>query len=320
MNKTKIILLSLNLIVFSQLHGQSYVFDQFVLNNYLINPAISGIENYIDIQVIRRAQWKNVEGAPSVSALSMHMPINGSNNTEGFIETKPDNWQKDKNSAFNYSKVKPHHGIGFQVLFDEIGPFSSQEYNISYAYHLTITRDINLALGIAPGINKTELNTAKISSSVLGDPAITNYENKLSPQLNLGGWIYSRSFYFGASMFSEFESSEQPSSYMFTGGIKLLYQSIVFKPYTIWRISNKELSYDLGIQTTWNSVVWMGLNYRSVSDLLAFVGFNANAMLSISYLWSAGFSESITNDGNTQEISLQIRLRNRDKVNCPTYF
>ncbi|MCP4459888.1 MAG: type IX secretion system membrane protein PorP/SprF [Cytophagales bacterium] len=319
MKKINIICLFLNLIVFSQLYGQSYVFDQFVLNNYLINPAISGIENYVDIQVIRRAQWKNVEGAPTVNALSMHMPISN-DNVEGFIETKPENWRKNKNGIYNYSKVEPHHGIGFQVLFDEIGPFSSQVYSISYAYHLTITGDVNLALGIATGINKIELNTAKISSSVVNDPAVTSHESKLSPQLNFGGWLYSKSVYFGASMFSEFKSSEQVRSYMFTGGIRLPYQSIVFKPYTILRISNKELSYDLGIQTTWNSVVWLGVNYRSVSDLLAFVGFNANAMLSVSYLWSTGFSESITNDGNTQEISLQIRLRNREKVNCQTYY
>ena len=54
-------------------------YSNFALNNYLQNPAITGIEDYTDIKLGFRNQWVGIEGAPRTYYFSAHMPINKKN-------------------------------------------------------------------------------------------------------------------------------------------------------------------------------------------------------------------------------------------------
>ena len=50
-------------------------YTQYVLNNYILNPALSGIENYTDIKLSLRNQWTGINGAPVTSYVSVHAPV-----------------------------------------------------------------------------------------------------------------------------------------------------------------------------------------------------------------------------------------------------
>ena len=50
-------------------------YTQYVLNQYIINPAISGIENYVDVKISARDQWVGLSGAPKTSYLTIHAPL-----------------------------------------------------------------------------------------------------------------------------------------------------------------------------------------------------------------------------------------------------
>src|ERR1044071_4167584 len=50
-------------------------YTQYILNNYILNPAISGIENYTDLKVSARDQWVGLDGAPRTAYLTIHMPL-----------------------------------------------------------------------------------------------------------------------------------------------------------------------------------------------------------------------------------------------------
>src|SRR5262245_24321018 len=54
---------------------QKPIYTQYILNNYIINPAISGIENYTDIKISHRNQWVGINGAPVTTYLSVQGPI-----------------------------------------------------------------------------------------------------------------------------------------------------------------------------------------------------------------------------------------------------
>ncbi len=51
-------------------------YTQYILNNYILNPAVSGIENYTDIKASYRNQWVGIEGHPVTSYITIHAPIN----------------------------------------------------------------------------------------------------------------------------------------------------------------------------------------------------------------------------------------------------
>ena len=50
-------------------------YTQYILNNYILNPALSGIENYTDVKMSVRDQWVGLNGAPKTMYLSVHKPI-----------------------------------------------------------------------------------------------------------------------------------------------------------------------------------------------------------------------------------------------------
>src|SRR6476620_7170662 len=50
-------------------------YTQYILNQYIINPALTGIENYVDIKVSHRQQWVGLQDAPVTTYLTIHGPI-----------------------------------------------------------------------------------------------------------------------------------------------------------------------------------------------------------------------------------------------------
>ena len=66
-------------------------YSQYMLNNYLLNPALTGIEDYADVRFGHRQQWVGLEGAPVTYYVSAHMPV-GKASYPG-PEPGPGHWQ-----------------------------------------------------------------------------------------------------------------------------------------------------------------------------------------------------------------------------------
>jgi len=50
-------------------------YTQYVMNGYILNPAITGIENYTDVKISHRHQWVGLQDAPVTTYLTIHKPI-----------------------------------------------------------------------------------------------------------------------------------------------------------------------------------------------------------------------------------------------------
>src|SRR5689334_25103516 len=88
-------------------------YTQYVLNNYILNPALSGIENYTDIKISARDQWVGLNGAPRTAYLTVHTPI-GKKDFKGTATSVPMEGENPRGSAYwqSYEASEPHHGIG----------------------------------------------------------------------------------------------------------------------------------------------------------------------------------------------------------------
>src|SRR5882757_2182802 len=64
-------------------------YTQYVLNNLLINPAVTGIENYIDVKTGYRSQWTGLQGAPVTNYITINAPL-GSDFIEGDATAFPE--------------------------------------------------------------------------------------------------------------------------------------------------------------------------------------------------------------------------------------
>ncbi|TMI98102.1 MAG: type IX secretion system membrane protein PorP/SprF, partial [Bacteroidetes bacterium] len=71
-------ILTISVFSFMMLFGRAQQkphYTQYVLNQYILNPAISGIENYTDIKISARDQWVGLTGSPKTSYITIHAPI-----------------------------------------------------------------------------------------------------------------------------------------------------------------------------------------------------------------------------------------------------
>jgi len=92
-------------------------FTQYMINDYVFNPAIAGIESSYQMKTNIRNQWVGVTDAPRTTVLSI------------------------------YGKYKDSNvGLGGVVFSDQVGPTSRTGLSLSYAYHFSLTD--NMKIGV----------------------------------------------------------------------------------------------------------------------------------------------------------------------------
>jgi hypothetical protein len=50
-------------------------YTQYILNNYILNPALSGIENYTNLKMSYRNQWTAIDGAPETVYFTINTQV-----------------------------------------------------------------------------------------------------------------------------------------------------------------------------------------------------------------------------------------------------
>src|SRR5476649_1528771 len=101
-------------------------YTQYVFNNFLLNPAVAGIENYTDMKAGYRSQWSGLQGAPVTSYLTINAPL-GKDFIEGDATAFPANGGDNPSSRSytrDYMAAEPHHGIGLMLVTDQAGPIT----------------------------------------------------------------------------------------------------------------------------------------------------------------------------------------------------
>src|SRR5690606_42139659 len=87
----------------------------YMANNFILNPAVAGIEDYTDVKLSYRAQWVGIEDAPVTAYATIHGLI--ASDLEG-----------------------RRHGLGGAVVLDKTGPTQRFSGTAAYAFHLPVSR------------------------------------------------------------------------------------------------------------------------------------------------------------------------------------
>ena len=182
-------------------------YTQYILNNYILNPALSGIENYTDLKLSTRDQWVGLNGAPKTMYLSVQAPIGKKDyrTTSTSFQVPGDN-PRGRNYWENYTAADPHHGVGLTVINDKTGSFNRFTANATYAYHLGLSPTTNLSAGFSAGITNISIDRTKHDFTGDGypfDPAtgasLSGELNRLRPDIGFGMWLYSKNYFIGLS-------------------------------------------------------------------------------------------------------------------------
>lgn len=308
-------------------------YTQYILNQYVLNPALTGIENYTDIRISHRNQWAGLSGAPQTTYLTAHMPIGKKDyRTTATSAGIPG---LSNNVAYR-SAAKPHHGIGIQVVNDESGPLSTVNALVTYAYHIGITDKLTLSTGFGAGINRLNLNVSMLDfNSSETDPVTSNgqYFNSTKPDLSSGLFLYSNRFFAGISALqiipsslniTETSVSENQDGFSVphlfgTAGYRFnlnndfnLITSMLVK-----YVSPAPVSIDANAKFQYRNLLWVGAGYRLNDGFSGMVGLNISPALSLGYSYDSRTASLLSGGVRTHEIVIGFNLGNKYNEGCP---
>jgi type IX secretion system PorP/SprF family membrane protein len=309
-------------------------YTQYILNNYILNPALSGIENYTDVKLSARDQWVGLNGAPTTFYFTIHGPI-GKEDYKTTATSFDMNGENPRGSSYwqDYEASKPHHGIGFSVISDKTGLYQHLTANISYAYHIGISPRTNIAAGFSGGIAQVSYDRSKSTPVDPNDPALGDYNgnvHRVVPDLNAGIWIYSADYFIGLAAqqvipqqveFSDVTGFKLIPHYFISTGYRfLLTEDINALPSVMMKFipgSANKTQFDVNVKLQFRDQLWAGGSYR-VQD-----GYAVMAGLKISSNFNAGYSYDFTTtrlntvSSGTHEIIIGFLLGNRYDDTCP---
>ncbi|HEY4194498.1 MAG TPA: PorP/SprF family type IX secretion system membrane protein [Mucilaginibacter sp.] len=115
--------------------------SSFFQNPYLVNPAMAGMENALNLNMDYHQQWLGVPGSPRLTTFTA-----------------------DYNSG---NKV----GLGLNIYNDQAGLINRTRVMGTYAYHITLNEQGDkVNFGLSLGLNDAYINY----SSIVGDPGDVN--------------------------------------------------------------------------------------------------------------------------------------------------
>ncbi|MBC5993410.1 PorP/SprF family type IX secretion system membrane protein [Pontibacter cellulosilyticus] len=307
---------------------------QYTQNNFLLNPAVAGIENYIDLRTSYRTQWVGLEGAPTSFYTSLHSSINKNDRNTKRYSLR--NGSAGKGSGANKNNrfyIKPHHGIGAIAQVDKAGLLNTFSLSMSYAYHLPLTKNLNMSAGVTAGFKQLRLNRKALDVLTPEDPFLAGDAGHMNKaDLGVGFWIYSSNFYVGFSGMQLLRGGKEnpgaePSAalqqhYYATGGIRIRASELItVTPSVMVKTAENGLSMvDANAKVIYGDRFWLGTSYRHNDALTGTVGFYLNHMLDVSYSYDITTSDLNRVSANSHEVVVGLKLNNKQKVLCPKWI
>ncbi len=303
-------------------------YTQYIFNNYLLNPALSGIENYTDFKAGFRKQWTGIDNSPQTTFASAHWALGGEYLWKNplSLPEKTDDPMSD-NYMQNYSASPAHHGVGAMVILDKAGPLSRLDANLTYAYHLQLGGTLNLSVGVAAGITRFGLDISQLELEDPADPALGSrvLVSQIKPDLAMGIWLYGARFFAGVSMQQilpqklgftadaayNTQGKTVPHGFATMGYKISVDETISAIPSVMVKyVRPTAMSIDANLKVSFRDRFWLGGSYRKNDSFSALAGFNFSKLVNLTYSYDFTTSELNSVSSGSHEIVLGIQLNN----------
>lgn len=306
-------------IIFSALKAQqSPQLSQYLQNPYVINPAITGVESYLDMAAAYRNQWTGFDGAPSTATFTANTPLY-------LLRAK-----------MQRREGQTHQGIGVYLYNDDTGPIKRGGYYGSYAYHLKLSKEWFLSMGAFVGANqfRYDSNEAILLQSPV-DPLVQSFSS-FDFDMSLGLYLYSKYFFVGFSANQIFNNEipfDVDNGVLTTNGsfkrnfnlllgsrIELSQEWEMVPSILTKAIAPAPLQFDLGLKLVYDSKFWFGLAYRNQEAITGIAGLRFGKRFLFSYSYDYITTDFSGNQSGTHEFILGYRITFANQnCACPSY-
>jgi len=274
-------------------------YSQYMLNDYILNPATTGQHDYWEVKSNNRLNWVGITDAPRTFILSTHGPF------------------KKKNM-----------GMGGSVFADITGPTSRVGFYLSYAYHLKLSKSLKLGMGLSFGLLQYRIDGTKVTLRDNGDPIFPNQMMTVyTADATFGLNLKHKNFNVGISLpqligndLKFLENQEDTDSklarhYMLMGGYTFHVGDFGIMPNLLVKyVVPAPPQFDAGVKFDWRDQIWLGASYRH-EDAVSFMGgFAYKDYLVFAYSYDLATSNLRNYSTGTHEMMVGVRFRPWKKV------
>lgn len=283
----------------------AYLNESYFINNNIINPAITGSENYPVASYLFKKQWLGIKNSPSTQILSWHFRVGHF----GFYDPK---------MYINKSKfsVKERNGLGFTLINDTDGPTRYSNLMLYYSYHVPLTAG-RLSFGLSANLGQYMLDIDDLSPNNNDDPLLQKKNNiAFLPNANFGIYFYHQNYFAGFSATELFKTSNSvididymPGLHVIGGYRFKLNSNFYVEPSTrLYLIDMSQFQYDIFSKIYYKRFHWISAGYRSVNALKFNLGIKVTHYIHIGYSYEAGINQIGLYNIGTHEISIGFNI------------
>lgn len=270
-------------------------YTQYMMNDFVLNPAIAGRSDYWEAKSNNRYQWVGIPDAPRTYMLSMQGP-------------------------FKSLKM----GIGGTIYTDIVGPTRRTGINLAYAYHIKVGAKYKLSFGVSGGIVQYAVDGSKITTHDAGDPVLTaNYQSVIAPDIGAGVYFYSKKlsvslglpqiYQANLKFFQDQTIHQGVLAQHFFGLVSYkfnLKENFVLEPCILFKyVAPAPLQVDGGVKLTYKNAIWLGLNYRTNDAVSAMMGYMFKNWLMVAYSYDYSITPIRKYNSGTHEVMLGMRFK-----------
>jgi len=279
---------------FTGLQGQQMPqYTQYMFNDFVINPAVAGVDNFYQIRTNHRFQWVGLMDPPLTNSLAFYGP-----------------------------HAKLPMGYGAYVYNDVTGPTSRTGLTGSYAYNIAITGDIRLSMGLSASVMQYRIDGTQLNPKDVSDPAILNMvSTSYLPDAGLGLYLYADEFYVGLSLaqllnnklniFDNKNGLNRLKTHInLIGAYRFqINEDWLFEPSLMIKgTAPKELMLDLTARAEWKKMVWGAISYRAQESVGILIGYIHEEQFLFGYSYDIGISSFRYYNAGTHEIMIGYRF------------
>lgn len=312
---------------------QRPLFSQYTQNLFLVNPAVAGWENYVDVHSSYRKQWAGLAEGPESYYVSVQGAMNYYAEPSRTLPMLSKHSMNQQNKLASGDKKWYRHGAGLTAWVDRTNPLKTNTVQASYALHLKLSKKLKASIGASVGVRQWRLNPSDLSLEQANDPIFSNeFMSEIIPNVNIGLLLYSPKFYVSLSAEQLLKEDVgfglaigdavlQQHFYLSTGyrleaGVNWTVTPSVLVRYT----ANVAPSLEGNVLFQYRSKLWAGIGFRQQGFFAAQVGIHLREWMNIGYLYEAITGDLSRIGNSSHEITLGFKIPVREYGFEQKYF
>lgn len=328
----KKLFLSLGVLLLSTLSLQAQ--NQIQLSQYsqtapFFNPALTGLDPFLDVKVGVRQQWTGFVDSPQTLFVSAFGSIREEDKFDllkySLRVSSPDYARKLQKEEFRRQGIR--HGLGGYLVNDSQGALNQTKIKGNYSFQYPVGYNKYFSVGLTAGLNSFRIASEEISlrnpdidpvyqSLIGGDNSLTFFEG------GLGAAFYGDNFYigYGAGRLINMvitgnetlqEDTKSIVHYVQAGYSFDINENFRFMPSAFVKSEgNTPLSFDVNAKIRYMERFWAGVGYRNDNSIIGMFGLSVNNMLNLSYSYDSSSADINTFNSGSHEIILGLMLFN----------